>query len=715
MRRALLTTLALAGPSAMAGIIIVPPPPPPPPLCLQPSLSQCSSVTYRNSYCGAQYDAYCQTQVETAWTARHNAAPKRTAVLPQSLGGGTGTVAYQAPQVLNTAFEGGNTTVAGQVLRGQVLARKGYQNLTAAEQAYKAVRDAWETNGEGIRSCQEYVHEKYYDFSRFEQGAGAYGDDFRALYEASKGTGGIASRTLYGKDGQALAPLWTSTSRAPKNAYYRFAPGAYPPFTTKYLFTSTAATKANNVLQRTAVTISDAWHQAMSTALIKVPDAVLNDSQRRQEAFEDLLARRDAVYAAWQRQSAKGLTTASINSQTALQLRTLDQSIESALVAAETEGCFETKVPRTSCDWSPRRYKVMVDKAMMARREADLSRCLLLTGNDFGEESFVRNAERLQLASLPDHDYTLNATLLTSYLQAYLQGLKDGGGLLDASTRTKRKGNTQSDSAHVGDDKFGGGYTFVGGWAVDSFGEGLWCETDARIFAALDVNVNVFSTNRTEVAHLEGEASTQGNDIRLKLNARVLGVELYNHDMAYPMHVTLVQETQFPRTDAARASGTFMVWFIPVTVTGGISATAGVRTELAAALTRDCAMDTVDLDLDGLVAPFGNVSGFVSVGAGVPDLQVGVMGSLTLINHALPLQAELGVHLTSSAHPTDPNRLFLHVEARLDQQLRLLDGTLSLFGQVGPFKGEFPLVAWPGLGTTNTLFTEAVDLPLYQL
>ncbi|NOK11567.1 hypothetical protein [Corallococcus exercitus] len=713
VRWAMLSTLSLAAPQALAAS------------CPQPTLTECSNVDYRASACGQENDSYCQGLMESEWKARYTAASKRAALLPDSMGGGLETVAVQPNAVTSTLFSGSDESIVGQVQRGQVLARKGYKNLTKVEQAYDKQRQEWDANGVLERSCQEYVHEKHYDFSRFEQEAGRFGDDFRALFTAAYGSGGIAERTLFSKDGVKQAPLWDGKTRVAKNAYFRFVPGPYPQGAKAYEFTSEAAWKANNAEARQAVLPSDAWHQAMSKSLSKVADDVLNDSQQRQEAFAALLDRRNAVYASWQRESemlrGRDFSTVELDERTAEQLYGLDKALEASLVKADAEGCLVTDTV-TACDWSPRRYKAMVDAVMVPRREADLRQCLTVTGNDFGVESFIRNADRLKLKGLELKDYTVNPTLVSAYVKALAEYLASQASQQQPPTNpvtmTKRQGMDFSAGGYSGDNNFGGGYSLRAGWELSTPGSafnGNWCDTNASIFSELALYANVFSPTRTEVAWLSGRASTLPSAIRAELSARVLGKSIFTFDQSYPARFTFIERKPFVDKDAARASATFMVWFIPVTVSGGLSVEVGIATSMGGALGRDCTRNLITLDLLGNIGPYASANGFVAVAFGIPGLQVGVRGTLTLLSFSLPLEGRIGVALSSPTHPTNPNTLFLGLGTSLNMTLRSLDGRLSLFGELGFLKAEFPIVSWQGIGTSTQLFNDQHYLPLAQL
>jgi hypothetical protein len=708
VRWAMLSTVTLAAPQALAAP------------CTQPTLAQCSNVDYRSSVCGKEYDGYCQGIMESEWKARYETAAKRTAIVPESMGGGVEQVALQPNVVKDTLFSGSDETVVGQVQRGQVLARKDFKDLTKVEAAYNKQRQEWDANGALGRSCQEYVHEKYYDYSRFEQNAGRYGDDFRAVFTSAYGAGGIAERTLYGKDGEKLAPVWDGKTRVEKNAYFRFVPGLYPKNTGGYVFESEAAKKANNVEGRQWVLPSDAWHQSMSKQLNKTPDDVLNDSQQRQEAFSALLNQRNAVYANWQVTSesmrSRDFSTADLDKATAERLYALDKALDESLVNADKEGCLNLSAV-TACDWSPRRYKAMVDAVMVPRREADLGQCLKATGNDFGAESFIRNSDKLKIKGISG-DYTLTPARVTAYVKALLDYMATFQNPVTPATMTKRQAQDYSASGYAGDHLFGGGYSLRAGWEILTPGSafnGNWCDLNAKLSSELNVYANVFSPTRAEVVHLDGSAATEASAIRAKLNARVMGISVYTHDQAYPARFTFVQSKPFVDKDAAKASATFMVWFIPVTVSGGLSVEAGIAASLGGALSRDCTRNLIVLDLLGNIGPYASANGFASVAFGIPGLQVGVRGTLVILRFDLPLQGRIGVALSSPTHPTNPNTLFLSLGTSLNMTMRTLDGRISLFGELGWLKAEFPIVSWTGFGTSTQLFNDQHYLPLAQL
>ncbi len=85
----------------------------------------------------------------------------------------------------------------------------------------RALREAWEANGDRVESCREYVYEKYYDYTRFEDAVAGRRDDPGYIAEVAFGDPAdptaIGSRVLNGdtlkmRDGYEIpvlqAPEW---------------------------------------------------------------------------------------------------------------------------------------------------------------------------------------------------------------------------------------------------------------------------------------------------------------------------------------------------------------------------------------------------------------------------------------------------------------------------------------------------------------------------
>ncbi|MBN1204579.1 MAG: hypothetical protein JXB05_06610 [Myxococcaceae bacterium] len=681
--------------------------------CPKPTVSECVDESYRSGACFPNYKSYCESLIDTEWETQVGKLPQVQRLLPDELGGSVAAVGSLAPvQPTTSNFAGLTTQVSGLVSANQILHRKNFQNLSQAEAQHAKALKEWEGNGTLIRSCREYVHEKYLGYSTFEAKAGVHGADFRALLNHAFSNDGIANRTLYGSDQKPLAPIFDGKVKAPKSAYFLFQPGPYPSGQLPYEFKSDAAAKANNPTARSFYAVTDSWHAQMSKQLVKEADDVLDELRVKQRDFEDLLAERQGIWDSYQAVVKQAKNPEVLAKQVAQDLRTADARIEAALIKAEQDGCLDAQAV-TRCDWSPRLYKDMVSRVMDQRRQQDLTQCLQLTADDFSDTSFVRNALLLKLPGLKLKDYTLSPSLLAEYLAIYWEYIGGLGEPKDPSTGTTRRGGTYSDGGEFGDrSTFGGALNYGGEWSA-TWGS-RFCDAELRFGGHATASAWVFGAGG-EVAHVEGFLETDNNDIHMFILARLGGSEVYRNDTRAPAFLDFqVANPTFVDGTVGEATGTFWIAFIPVTVSGGISANIGVEFRLGGQVSRDCSMDMVGIDLTGSMKPYTGVSGFASVAVGIPGFRAGIRGSVLIARVDVPLRGSAGIYLSSTSE------LILRLRLSLAIRQRYLDGRISLFGELGPcpfcIRGEVTIVSWSGFGGPEVpIFNESVDVPLTRL
>ncbi|WIG94073.1 hypothetical protein [Myxococcus sp. SDU36] len=92
----------------------------------------------------------------------------------------------------------------------------------------------WDNSGTTVDSCQEYVHEKYYDYSVFEFATASVGTDYRRIHglafaaapsggavpATAIGTRAIQDPVQRGKDGTPIQPAIQFPAGAPKNEFF---------------------------------------------------------------------------------------------------------------------------------------------------------------------------------------------------------------------------------------------------------------------------------------------------------------------------------------------------------------------------------------------------------------------------------------------------------------------------------------------------------------
>ncbi|MBU8894425.1 hypothetical protein KRR26_02350 [Corallococcus sp. M34] len=693
--------------------------------CPTPTVALCQQMDFLQSTCGQQSQTKCGDILSAEWKKKLSTFPKRSSQLPASMGGQVVTTSYLARDPSKDQLSGLEDTFAGTVLKNQQLYRKQFKNLNEGDKLQQELLTKWAGNGEAVASCQEYVDEKYNDYSRFEARVGQFGTDYLAVFNAANAAeGGISDRKLYDRSGNTLAPIWT-TQRLEKNAYYLFAPGPYPDGTTAYVF-SDSLVKQVSPKGRTWFVATDKWHQTLATALANYHVDELNGLQAQQEDFSALLDRRAQAWSFYQaelaRMKAADQDPKELNQLTAKSLYEMDAAIERGLEDGAKQGCLNLAA-NTKCDWSPRRYKKMLDAAMFPRRQADYQRCLTLTANDFGPDSFVRNSDKLGIDGLKG-DRTLNVALLDDYLTRYAAQLVGMLTPVDPSTGLRRAGAERSGNSLLGNDTFGLAYDYAGGWGLDFGAAPLginsagprMCDANLRLYGRFTANAVVFG-GRAEVINASALGETETASVHLQANLRVLGMDIapFPYDQHFPARFNVSASPSRAGTIFS-ASGTYVVVFIPVTVTAGLNGAVGLQLGLNGGVARDCVNDTVGVDLNGNVTPFARLDALASVTVGLPGIAAaGIMGTLNLVRADIPLTGQLGLYVTSPSHPTFPSMLVLHTGTSMGLNLEALSGRVVVFATLGPYYGELELASWAGLAYHTTLFNDSFETPLASL
>jgi len=184
-------------------------------------------------------------------------------------------------------------------------ALRAVETLAALDYRPKAVRRAeWEGNGAAVASCKEYVWEKWYDWSKFEDvTAGVDGEYGRFVYDrAVDPVTGLVDKVIRSRGGAPQKRVSFPGDALPKNAYFLFQP---TPFDKVPMDPSILPDPSG----RAYYGASWGWHQGMSSALAGVPDATLEHEHDRQVSFKKLLARRAKLLAELAASSPGGMYT----------------------------------------------------------------------------------------------------------------------------------------------------------------------------------------------------------------------------------------------------------------------------------------------------------------------------------------------------------------------------------------------------------------------
>lgn len=188
-----------------------------------------------------------------------------------------------------------------------------------------SVPDAWALNGTRVGSCEEYVYERYYDYSRFEDTVLNSGDDYRAWVEAafdgpqSIGVKGLDGEPQTAFDGTPIDPqVAFPDGEQPRNIFFTL-PLPDPDARARLLGNAAIARVGDgcgstfdgpilcddrlDALPRAGKRQTHretwAWHARMDRELAEMGylDEELHLAWRKVTAFEKMLARRNRVVA----------------------------------------------------------------------------------------------------------------------------------------------------------------------------------------------------------------------------------------------------------------------------------------------------------------------------------------------------------------------------------------------------------------------------------
>jgi len=676
----------------------------PVPLCPLPSLETCTQPGYLTTTCGQQHASRCHTLIGDAYQQEWNAlTAQHVEELPDSLGGGLATSRIAPNTELGSSFVESNAgTYSGSLLKTQVLHRKNFQNLTESDVAQQNELQAMEANGTTLRSCKEFVREKYYDYSLFNERMGRHGADYRAIFEDAYAANGIAYKDLKGKAGGILAPIFSSQATAPKNLYFRAQQQyPYPTGMTGYPI-NPALLQQVPAQGLTYYTPSFAWHEQMSDSLSGQHDTRLNRLFGKQLKFSALINRRNAAWATYNRraQGLSGTPLTELRQKTTTELQAMDQAIEDGLEEAQALGCLG--LSGNLCDWSPRRFKEMLDAEMLRRQETDYASCQAITGNDFSATAFVRNADVLQIAALTG-DYATSPARLSTYINQYRQALLQEARVVVPYTSETKRSDSRSSSDSFGNTYFGASYRYGAGWNFNTTSQLGACQSfDADLYGYFEANARIYTTSR-EILYASAEATATPEQLGYDVLVRVLGVDVYSPSGSFPTSFS-VTPSKSVRQEFFSAKFYITVLYIPISVTAGISGTVGLDTALSGQFNSGCRFT-----LRGELEPFARLDAFGAVAIDVGFASAGVRGDLSIIEAELPFSASISVYLDTTS---SPYRLMADLDSDLQLNVSTLSGRFVVFAQAFGLYGEKELASFSGVTHSTPLMSEHRTVPL---
>ncbi len=211
-----------------------------------------------------------------------------------------------------------------------------------------------------------------------------------------------------------------------------------------------------------------------------------------------------------------------------------------------------------------------------------------------------------------------------------------------------------------------------------------------------------------------------GDDLFEPVNKAVMPTVYASTEPLYKFEPASYDKTLFDD------STTVVIVIVPVTIRGWATFHAGVNYVISASLDRPNVdslslhtakpADRTPFQLSNIIEPYAQIDGNVSVAIGVPGLEVGVKGSLTLIRMGLPYHSNASVQFFDgggNAKKSAGNRF--EANQGLDFTLSSLSGTVSGFVEILLWSAEAELFHWDGITSTTPIFAiQEVDASVAQ-
>lgn len=219
-----------------------------------PTLAECQNpVTFcanmARSAAKTNPNATCNVLVRDAALNAVASLPERTVLVPVTRNASGQTIEPDAAtksvafvqENLNARYMSGlSSFMLGTAHRDRTYFPASTKAASLMRAARFSQRNAWNNSGNIVDSCREYVHEKYYDYSVFEDAISSSGTDYRKIFNiayaqapsggsvpaSAIGTRSIADPVQRGKDGTPIQPTIQFPSGAPKNEFFAVPPPA---------------------------------------------------------------------------------------------------------------------------------------------------------------------------------------------------------------------------------------------------------------------------------------------------------------------------------------------------------------------------------------------------------------------------------------------------------------------------------------------------------
>jgi hypothetical protein len=740
--------------------------------CPQPSPQQCMDPQWAETECGQQQKALadvdpneiCNTYVKEAIVSHINQTWQQEAytqdytVVPDGMfGAGEVRPTLIAPErwAETVDYYGYPSTYSDHLMRQKVAALNPQSWAAYELMSYAA---PWAQNGNAVWSCNEYVYEKWFDYSRYVDDAAALKSNYRAIFDrARRWPDGLNWGPVKSKDGTPQREVRWPSGKIPKNAFFLFQPTPYDDF----VFDPTTIPHPAG---EEYWNVDWGYHGIVDGAMAMAgkTDAEMYAMDVKQEKFKKLLARRAKLIAELEKEATGtfsmftvspfaftapvtelfttktdfyaikdpgeiGTYTGGGSMATSLppftggytgkrgDLYAVDFAISNMLIEARDKGCLDL-FSNSVCDWSPKQFVNYLDKQFVADMESDYNRCIAATGDDFSPSSIIRGALSHGISGAWKEDYTGSSTDVTRFLDLYEAYVvsKDftpsPGTVDDGAVGWWKFGGNSAGSP----DLLQGNYNWAVGFGLRKGSSSPTPDCSAELSALAQFNAGVVVNNTPyNVIDFLTSVETQNDKLHAVSHLTIAGYNLYtpiNSDVGLSFTILDVSDTK-----ELTAKGNMMVGPIPVTYKLGVVGEGGLNVGFGATLGRVCADGggDVNLVLDGHATARIAAGVLASGGVGVSGVSVGISGTLNLVDVSFKPTAAMTIH---NATPGDLNSLVADFTFDMPRRFATLSGTIKFYVDLTIWSYKAILAKWDGIVTeVNDAPPRPIRIPLHKV
>lgn len=271
-------------------------------------------------------------------------------------------------------------------------------------------------------------------------------------------------------------------------------------------------------------------------------------------------------------------------------------------------------------------------------------------------------------------------------------------------------------SLDEGNDLFRVRYDLVNAWGIEGFVDGADVDPTDNTACGLTPHMdNTFSIRASalgfdyDVMRAQTSVATGGSRDARTVTARANDLFIMNQQIAVPPSATTtaaafnVIQDRSPPTEGTifDVSTTFVVGFVPVTVTGGIAGRLGLEYRVGGGHEGGC--EHGSLRVQNQLTPSAGVDAFAEASVNLLVVSAGIKGSLELLGLSLPMGGGIEAEATSLA-----------IDNRVEQILTALKGYLAAFVSITfpllpEARYEMPLFSWEGVRDAQVLHADVDD------